>query len=176
MSRPMLHDFLTAERENILSLAKSTASNSQGIRVTTVMEEGWSVFYSELIGLMKLDAPFASHGEKGVHTIGAEEQGKEYLRLGYTISEVVHSYGLICQAITATASEKAFEITSREFQQLNLSLDTAIAEAVTEYDKLPANAGGYLERIAEVCDVLIDMVSTGPDRLETILLRNPLQG
>ncbi|KAB0614865.1 adenylosuccinate synthase [Castellaniella defragrans] len=47
---------------------------------------------------------------------------------------------------------------------------------ITEYDKLPVNARRYLERIAEVCDVPIDMVSTGPDRLETIVLRNPLQG
>lgn len=47
---------------------------------------------------------------------------------------------------------------------------------VTEYDKLPVNARRYLERIAEVCDVAIDMVSTGPDRMETIMLRNPFTG
>ncbi len=41
---------------------------------------------------------------------------------------------------------------------------------VTEYDKLPVNARRYLERIAEVCDVAIDMISTGPDRMETIML------
>ncbi|HLV28051.1 MAG TPA: adenylosuccinate synthase [Burkholderiaceae bacterium] len=41
---------------------------------------------------------------------------------------------------------------------------------VTEYDKLPGNARRYLERIAEVCDVAIDMISTGPDRMETIML------
>jgi len=44
---------------------------------------------------------------------------------------------------------------------------------VTEYDKLPINARRYLERIAELCDVPIDMVSTGPDRNETIVLRDP---
>ncbi len=47
---------------------------------------------------------------------------------------------------------------------------------VTEYDRLPVNARRYLERIAEVCDVPIDMVSTGPDRLETIVLRHPFKG
>jgi len=45
---------------------------------------------------------------------------------------------------------------------------------VTEYDKLPVNARRYLQRIAELCDVPIDMVSTGPDRVETIVLQNPL--
>ncbi|WP_397473026.1 adenylosuccinate synthase [Pusillimonas sp.] len=44
---------------------------------------------------------------------------------------------------------------------------------ITEYDSLPANARSYLQRIAEVCDVPIDMVSTGPDRVETIMLRHP---
>ncbi|MGE4369606.1 MAG: adenylosuccinate synthase [Burkholderiaceae bacterium] len=47
---------------------------------------------------------------------------------------------------------------------------------ITEYDKLPVNARRYLERIAEVCDVAIDMVSTGPDRMETIVLNHPFGG
>lgn len=46
---------------------------------------------------------------------------------------------------------------------------------ITDYDALPVNARRYLQRIAEVCDVPIDMVSTGPDRLETIVLRHPFQ-
>jgi len=44
---------------------------------------------------------------------------------------------------------------------------------ITEYDKLPVNARRYLERIAQLCDVGVDMVSTGPDRQETIVLRHP---
>ncbi len=44
---------------------------------------------------------------------------------------------------------------------------------VTEYDKLPLNARRYLERVSEVCGVAIDLVSTGPDRKETIVLRHP---
>lgn len=47
---------------------------------------------------------------------------------------------------------------------------------ITEYDKLPAAARRYLERVAEVCGVPIDLVSTGPDRNETIVLRHPLKG
>ena len=47
---------------------------------------------------------------------------------------------------------------------------TESTAGVTEYDKLPVNARRYLERIAEVCDVAIDMISTGPDRKETIML------
>ncbi len=38
---------------------------------------------------------------------------------------------------------------------------------------LPANARAYLDRIAELTEVPIAMVSTGPDRAETILLHHP---
>jgi adenylosuccinate synthase len=46
---------------------------------------------------------------------------------------------------------------------------------VTDYDKLPVNAQNYLKRVSEVCGVGIDLVSTGPDRLETIVLRHPFK-
>ena len=44
---------------------------------------------------------------------------------------------------------------------------------IQRYQDLPANARAYLERIAQVCQVPVDMVSTGPDRDETIVLRHP---
>ena len=44
---------------------------------------------------------------------------------------------------------------------------------VQSWSALPANARRYLERMAAVIGVPIDMVSTGPDREQTILLRQP---
>ncbi len=44
---------------------------------------------------------------------------------------------------------------------------------MTSWDKLPANARSYLKRVEEVIGAPIDMVSTGPDREHTILLRHP---
>jgi adenylosuccinate synthase len=46
---------------------------------------------------------------------------------------------------------------------------------VTDFAKLPVNAQRYLNRMAEVCGVPIDMVSTGPDRNETIMIRHPFK-
>jgi adenylosuccinate synthase len=43
---------------------------------------------------------------------------------------------------------------------------------VTQYEQLPANARKYLERLAQVCGAPIDMISTGPDRDQTIVLRH----
>jgi adenylosuccinate synthase len=42
-------------------------------------------------------------------------------------------------------------------------------------NELPANARSYLKRIEEICGVPVDMISTGPDRTETILLRHPFE-
>nr|WP_221229513.1 adenylosuccinate synthase [Niveibacterium umoris] len=44
------------------------------------------------------------------------------------------------------------------------------------YDALPANARAYLRRIEALCGVPVDMISTGPDREETIVLRHPFKG
>jgi adenylosuccinate synthase len=40
---------------------------------------------------------------------------------------------------------------------------------------LPPNARRYLERIQELAGVPIDMISTGPDREQTIVRRNPFE-
>ena len=44
---------------------------------------------------------------------------------------------------------------------------------VKEYDALPENAKRYLKRIEEVCGAPVAIISTGPDRDETILLQHP---
>ena len=44
---------------------------------------------------------------------------------------------------------------------------------VQDFDKLPANAKAYIERIEAAVGASIAIVSTGPDRNETIVLENP---
>ncbi|WP_286271120.1 adenylosuccinate synthase [Thalassotalea hakodatensis] len=46
---------------------------------------------------------------------------------------------------------------------------------VTSYDALPANAKAYIKRIEEITGVPVDIISTGPDRVETIIKVNPFQ-
>jgi adenylosuccinate synthase len=43
---------------------------------------------------------------------------------------------------------------------------------ITEYNALPGNARRYLERLQALVDVPIDMISTGPDRDQTIVIRH----
>ncbi len=44
---------------------------------------------------------------------------------------------------------------------------------IKEFDTLPSNAKDYLKRIEEITETPIHIVSTGPDREETIVLKNP---
>jgi adenylosuccinate synthase len=44
---------------------------------------------------------------------------------------------------------------------------------VTSYEALPQNARAYLERLQQLAGVPIDIISTGPDRDQTIVLRHP---
>jgi signal transduction histidine kinase len=64
---------------------------------------------------------------------GARRHGGELRRAGFTVAQVVHDYGDVCQAVTELAIELRSPISADEFKTLNRCLDEAIAEAVTEY-------------------------------------------
>jgi adenylosuccinate synthase len=44
---------------------------------------------------------------------------------------------------------------------------------ITDYQALPGNARRYLERLAHLVAVPIEMISTGPDREQTVVLQHP---
>jgi adenylosuccinate synthase len=45
----------------------------------------------------------------------------------------------------------------------------------TRYEQLPVNAQSYLARIQELCGIPIDIISTGPDRDQTIIRTHPFE-
>jgi len=63
----------------------------------------------------------------------ATRHGKELQAHGFTVEEVVHDYGDLCQSISDLACETGAEIETDEFRTLNRCLDNAIASAVTEF-------------------------------------------
>lgn len=67
--------------------------------------------------------------------VSAAAHGAELLRLGYTVDQVVHDYGDLCQAITDLSIERDAPVGVNEFRTLNRCLDNAIAKAVTEFSK-----------------------------------------
>jgi hypothetical protein len=63
----------------------------------------------------------------------AREHGRKLGELGYSVGQVVHDYGDLCQAITEMAMEDDSSVTVDEFRILNRCLDNAIAAAVTAF-------------------------------------------
>lgn len=138
----MLHEFLLAERDGILALCSKKIMGLADSRSSSdELERGLSVFYDELIEVLRADTDesreAASNNDiERVHRASAERRGKESLKLGYSISQVVHGYGALCQAITQYVEENSSQsVFAREFNRLNFCLDIAIAEAVTEFNR-----------------------------------------
>ena len=65
----------------------------------------------------------------------AAKHGAELLRKGFSVDQVVHDYGDLCQALTELAQEKNEPINVDEFHTFNRCLDSAIAEAVSEFGR-----------------------------------------
>jgi len=133
----MLHEFVTANRAEIIARCRAKISSRPAPRPTdTELEYGVPLFLDQLAETLRLAlSPTPDIGDT------AAKHGGELLRAGFTIAQVVHDYGGICQAITELALETAAPITTSEFQCLNLCLDVAIAGAVTEYGKLREHEG-----------------------------------
>ncbi len=63
--------------------------------------------------------------------------GHDLLALGFSVEEVVHDYGDICQAVTELAVELDEDLSVAEFHTLNRCLDNAIAAAVHAWTEAP---------------------------------------
>jgi hypothetical protein len=82
----------------------------------------------------------------------AAGHGQDLFHQGFTIGQVVHDYGDVCQAVTDLAVELAAPICADEFRTLNRCLDDAIANAVTEFGRerdatIYGEASGQSDRI-----------------------------
>jgi signal transduction histidine kinase len=128
----LLYEFLIANRGKILALvAQKTADISENRATSAESQRGLPRLFDHLVLELKREAqgsPKRSSKDYGPNSTGAH--GKELSRLGHTVSQVVHGYGVLCQAVTEFAEDTKAPITSGEFSTLNLCLDVAIADAV----------------------------------------------
>ncbi len=72
---------------------------------------------------------------------------------------------------TPPVGEEAFASCEPVYEEMPGWKESTVG--IKQYSDLPANALSYLKRIEEVAERPIDIVSTGPDRDETIILRHP---
>ena len=159
----MLYEFLHKNKNEILGMTEKKTLELAGVRPSSdELKRGLPIFYQQLLGVLRRQqaatptSDINRHGmAKAAHESNepamavaagrphevkvaesAGHHGGELLRLGYTLSHVVHAYGAMCQSITELATEKDIPITTKEFHDLNQCLDVAIAGAVTEFQSL----------------------------------------
>lgn len=129
--RTMLHEFIAAHRDQIISRCKTRVSLRPKSQPTQDrIDYGVPLFLDQLI--LTLQTPEQASFEIGA---SAALHGHNLLLQGYTVSQVVHDYGDVCQTITELALESNAPINTADFRTLNRCLDDAIAGAVTVYGR-----------------------------------------
>lgn len=127
----MLHEFIAANRDEIIRRCRDkVATRSIPPPTRAEIDHGVPVFLDQLGDALQL-------GHEMSPEIGrsALRHGHDLLLQGFTMSQVVHDYGDICQSITELAIETNAPISTDDFRTLNRCLDEAIAGAVTEYGR-----------------------------------------
>lgn len=142
-----MHQFLSDNREELIERCKFKVAK-RPLRAATAeqLANGIPLFLDQLMRTLEaqdhgktgesLKISGAAGGDAGdLSEMGrsAAVHGKELLGLGFSVNQVVHDYGDLCQAITDLAVERNAPFSIEEFRTLNRCLDNAIADAVTEF-------------------------------------------
>jgi len=145
----MLHEFLTSQRDELIRHCRErVAKRYAPARTPQVVDHGVPLFLEQLVDTLRAEQlttvreesePVSSPASTDIGR-AATSHGTELLRLGFTVDQVVHHYGDVCQAITDLAVKKRASITTDEFRTLNRCLDEAIADAVTAFGDERQNA------------------------------------
>src|SRR5271167_2523584 len=101
-----LHHFLTLNRDELIARTRAKVAQRPWPRASpSELESGIPLFLTQLAETLRLentDVPFSASA------IGssATKHGGHLLAMGFTVSQVVHDYGDVCQAITELAVER----------------------------------------------------------------------
>lgn len=142
-----MYQFLQNNRDElIVRCIDKVAKRPKRIATTEQLKNGIPMFIDQLT--KTLEAEDANEDAEGIRISGksggdhtalsevgtsATAHGKMLLQLGYTVDQVVHDYGDLCQAITDLAFERDAPFSIDEYRTLNRCLDNAIADAVTKF-------------------------------------------
>ena len=147
----MMHVFLANHRAELIESCKQkVALRPQREATPEQLRNGVPVFIEQLIrtleaeekgkGAESLRISGGSGGEPAADTgaltemgVSATAHGRQLLDLGFSVDQVVHDYGDLCQAITDLAVKLDAPFGVDEFRTLNRCLDNAIADAVSSF-------------------------------------------
>ncbi|HEX6719959.1 MAG TPA: HAMP domain-containing sensor histidine kinase [Burkholderiaceae bacterium] len=142
-----MHAFLSNNRDELIARCKAkVAQRPRRAATAEQLANGVPLFLEQLTKTLEaelqgdvgksLRISGASGGDATKLSeigVSAAAHGKRLLELGFTVDQVVHDYGDLCQAITDLAVERDAPFSVDEFRTLNRCLDNAIADAVTEF-------------------------------------------
>jgi hypothetical protein len=137
----MLHEFLTSNRQVLISRCREkVAKRFEPIETPATVDYGVPLFLQQLVETLR------DEQNTDIRTVDSEPapapteigraaalHGAELLRQGFSVDQVVHDYGDVCQSVTALAVEQDVPISTDEFRTLNRCLDNAIADAVASF-------------------------------------------
>ncbi|HZI93769.1 MAG TPA: HAMP domain-containing sensor histidine kinase [Patescibacteria group bacterium] len=127
----MLHEFIMENRDEIITRCRAKVLlRSTPPATSAEIDHGVPLFLNQLVE--SLSQKLSTNPEIGKT---AHLHGHDLLLQGFTVDQVVHDYGDVCQSITDLALEQGAPISTDDFRTLNRSLDDAIAGAVTEYGR-----------------------------------------
>jgi signal transduction histidine kinase len=143
----MMHDFISNNRDELLDRCKVKVARRPHRSATEAqLRNGIPLLLEQLQRTLEaeeggddaqsLEISGAAGGNRfnlSEMGVSATAHGKQLLELGFTVDQVVHDYGDLCQAITDLAVERDAPFGVDEFRTLNRCLDNAIADAVTEF-------------------------------------------
>jgi hypothetical protein len=140
-----LESFIDDNRAEIIASTRAKVASRSSPEISELeLEQGVPLFLSQLSATLKEIArgndgkgeePNRSPARTPAISQSAAEHGLSLLKLGFTIDQVVHDYGDVCQAVTELAVERSATLSAAEFQTLNRCLDNAIAGAVTAWSQ-----------------------------------------
>jgi signal transduction histidine kinase len=142
----VLHEFLTTNRADLIERCRLKVAKRLAPKVASKeLAHGIPRFLDQLIKTLEVEQtsePMRSRRVSGPSGGGAVVSeiaataalhGRELSEQGFTVDQVVHDYGDLCQSIADLAFERGVPIEIDEFRTLNRCLDNGIADAVTEY-------------------------------------------
>jgi hypothetical protein len=173
----VLHEFLTSNREELIRRCRSKVRRRDSPPATSSeLEHGVPLFLDQLVDALRDEALNLESAAAATAEISrtAAAHGRDLLDEGYTVDQVVHGYGDICQSVTELAQEKDAPITIDEFHTFNRLLDNAIADAVSAFGQYQnathaMGAQDLHERMGTLADeqrVLLDTALKALDALK----------
>jgi len=166
-----LSEFLVRHREGIERRTSDVFfARSAPTPAVSELQRGIPIFMEQLIEtLNRGDEPAAEIDDREIAKT-ATDYGQRLFGLGFTVSELVHGYGSVCEVVTKFAGEVGHDIATRDFEVFNRVLDVAIAESVTahELERTADAAERENERIGELAHELRNALAAAAMSLAVI--------